>query len=155
MPNTILSPDGRQWQVRRRLVPRLGAETLPGRIWRRMKDAADHATTGVDVGSGCVPGSFSDLAVLAVALVLLAAVIFIVIPLLAAIVDLVILLLLAVLGILARVVFRRPWVVEAAASDGQRHQWRVVGWRRSGERCREIARSLAAGVVPPPDTAGP
>ena len=39
----------------------------------------------------------------------------------------------------------------AVADDGQRHQWRVVGWRRSGEQCRHIAQMLAAGIVPPPD----
>lgn len=151
MAKTILSPDGRQWQVRRRLVPRLGAETVFGRIRRRMKSAANHASNGLDVGNGCMPGGLDDLAVLALVLVVLAVAIFVVIPLLAAIVDLLILVVLALFGILARILFRRPWHVEATATDGARHVWRVVGWRRSGERRDQVAQMLAAGVTPPAD----
>lgn len=151
MATMILTPDGRQWRVRRRLVPRLGAETLLGRVRRRMKAAATHASNGLDVGNGCMPGGFDDLAVLALVLVVLAVAIFVVIPLLAVIVDLLILVVLALLGIVARIAFRRPWLVEATASDGERHQWRVVGWRSSGERRDQVAQMLAAGVTPPAD----
>jgi hypothetical protein len=28
-------------------------------------------------------------------------------------------------------------------------RWRVVGWRASAERCREVAQSLAIGITPP------
>lgn len=151
MATTITGPDGRQWTVRRRLAPRLGAETVFGRARRRVGSVINRTTNGLDVADGCLAFDLDAIVVVLLVLVALLLLIFVVIPLLVVIVDLVILLLLALLGIVARVVFRRPWVLEAASSDGRRHQWRVVGWRRSGEQCRHIAQMLAAGIVPPPD----
>jgi len=97
---------------------------------------------------------FADIDGIAIALLLVVIVLvalLVVLPLLFVLVDLVILAVLAVLGLVGKVVFRRPWVVEAVTDRGKRHEWRVVGWRRSGERCREIAHSLEGGVIPPPD----
>ncbi len=148
---TITGPDGRQWTVRRRLAPRLGAETVFGRIRRRVASITNRTTNGLDVPSGCMSVDLDGIVVVLLVLAALLLLVFVVIPLLVVIIDLLILVLLALLGIVARVVFRRPWVLEAAASDGQRHQWRVVGWRRSGEQCRHIAQMLGAGIVPPPD----
>lgn len=88
------------------------------------------------------------IALLVVVLVLVALVV--VLPLVFVVVDLAILVVLALVGLVAKMVFRRPWVVEAVTDRGKRHEWRVVGWRRSGERCQEIAQSLEAGVIPPP-----
>jgi hypothetical protein len=65
-------------------------------------------------------------------------------------VDLALLVLLTVLGIAARVVPRRPWVVEADASDGRQVLWRVVGWRDSGELADAAADALAHGISLPP-----
>ncbi len=88
-------------------------------------------------------------AVLVVVLVLIA--VFVPVAVLFALVDLLILAVVALLGVVGKVVFRRPWVVEAVTDRGKRHEWRVVGWRRSGERCRQIAGQLEAGVIPPAD----
>jgi len=48
-------------------------------------------------------------------------------------------------GLGARVLFRRPWVVEATGPDPLRRTWRIVGWRASGEKVDEIAGLLAHG----------
>jgi len=154
MATTILSPDGRQWQVRRRLVPRLGAETVLGRLRRRIRGTLDKtrsAGNALDVADGCLSFDLDAVAVVIIVVVAVLLAVFVVIPLLVAIVDLVILVVVAVLGVLARIVLRRPWVVEAASADGERHHWRVVGWRRSGERRDHIAQMLSAGIIPPAD----
>lgn len=78
-----------------------------------------------------------------------------------------------VLGVAARVLFRRPWVVEARSAEPlppettdawssdapvpavRRHTWRVVGWRASGEQVEAVAKALAHGhPVPPGATTG-
>ena len=147
-------PDGRSWTVMRRWVPRLPGETLWGRFRsrfgrgsRRMKkwdgvgDVADIAAQGAD-GIG---GVFAviGLVIAAVLLVIL------VLPLLFALVEVVVLALLALVAMGARILFRRPWTVEAVASDETILEWRVVGWRASAEHARTAAGLLALGMEPP------
>ena len=58
-------------------------------------------------------------------------------------------LLLAVGGALGRVLFRRPWTVDAVGPDGEHHRWDVVGWRRSGAARHFIAERLTGtGTLP-------
>ena len=59
--------------------------------------------------------------------------------------ELVVAILLALLGIAGRVLFRRPWIVEAVSEGGDRHRWRVVGWFRSCEFVADVASALAHG----------
>lgn len=70
-------------------------------------------------------------------------------PLIFALVDALVLGLLTVLGIVTRVVFRRPWVVEATGDTSTRLTWRIVGWRASGDAVEVISRALAHGYPPP------
>jgi hypothetical protein len=53
--------------------------------------------------------------------------------------------LLALLGIAGRMLFRRPWTVEALSEAGDRHRWRVVGLRASREHAADVANALAHG----------
>jgi hypothetical protein len=144
----VTDPQGRRWVVRRRWMPRLGAETLWGRFRRRTRRTFDRVADGADVDPGCAEllgeGIVAAVVVIVVALVLF----FVVVPLLVAIVDVLILLVLAAAGAATRVLFRRPWTVEATADDGTTRQWRVVGWRASGERCVQIGQRLQAGLDP-------
>jgi len=153
----VKSPDGRQWKIRRRWVPRLATERIVARVRHQVPAKGADRTRGGGVDArGWMPFAQIDvvaIVLLVVILVLVALVV--VLPLLFVLVDLAILAVLALVGIVGKVVLRRPWVVEAVTDRGKRHEWRVVGWRRSGERCHEIARSLEAGVIPPTDTAGP
>ena len=82
---------------------------------------------------------------LAAVLVVLA----IVAPLIGVVVDLVLAILLTALGAAGRLLFRRPWSVEAVSDKGERHRWEVVGWRASGELVADVVNALAHGHVLP------
>jgi hypothetical protein len=56
-------------------------------------------------------------------------------------------LLLLFVGLVAHLVFRRPWEVEASC-DQQRLTWLAGGWRRSQRRITEVQASLRSGRVP-------
>jgi hypothetical protein len=75
---------------------------------------------------------------------------FVVVPLLVALLDLLVVVLVSLVGLVGRLMFRRPWVVEAADSDGRRHTWRVVGRRESRAAVDAIAGAFAHGHVPAP-----
>lgn len=146
--------DGR-WTVKRRWIPRLGTDTLwrrVGRRFRRVKRRADRTDDGIDaadVGAGCVDALSDSFAAAIVIAVVVLVVIFVMVPLVVAIVDVLLLLLLALGGLVARVLFRRPWLIEAHKGGEHVLRWRVVGWRASTERVAEIRQALAAGIVPP------
>jgi hypothetical protein len=91
-------------------------------------DGADAAESAFQLGEVAV-----GLAVILVLVVFVA-------PLLVAI---------AGVGLIGRIVFRRPWTVEARADDGTMLRWQVIGWRASGEFRARAAESLRAGVIPP------
>jgi hypothetical protein len=140
MGRTVSSPDGNRWYVRR--------VWLPWRPkWRgRRRDIDPTDADGLQLASGCAPDALDDvLAILAVVAFVLLFVLF-VWPVLVALVEVVLLAVLVLLGGMARIVLRRPWVVEATPATGSgRFRWKVVGWRRSGEVVEELAGQLAAG----------
>jgi hypothetical protein len=177
MGSAVTTPGGHRWRVRRVWAPRLGGESLWDRFRRRTRLSRRVASEAGDVPD---PGCAADLLDDAIAIVVIVAVVVFVllvaVPLLVAILDVVLLALLTVVGIGARVVFRRPWVVEARsfvpvpvdARDGaawpsdtattelRRHTWRIVGWRASGEMVDAVANALAHGnPLPPGDTMSP
>ena len=84
-----------------------------------------------------------------VLLIVLAAAVFVVIPLLVALLDVLLVVLLSLLGVVARIAFRRPWTIEAVASDDTRLAWHVVGWKQSGALVRDLADRLRVGVPLP------
>ena len=121
----VTAPDGREWKV--------GRQWLPRRVRVRPDlDPFDFATFD-DAGAGIVVG-------LALALAL-----FVALLLLAPLLELLILLVLLAGGVIARVVFRRPWHV-IARSGREERRWPVKGFRASGERVQEIAAALASGA---------
>jgi hypothetical protein len=106
-----------------------------------------------DVGDpGCLDvigeGVAAAIAILVIVLVL----VFVLLPLLVAVIDIFIVAVLALLGLTGRIVFGRPWTVEATATDGSRLRWRVKGWRASHERVGEVAELLRAGITPVDDS---
>jgi hypothetical protein len=86
-------------------------------------------------GGGWDPGGLDEgfAVVVAVVLALLAAIVaaaafwWVVLPLLAVVVDAAIVVILFVAGCVARIVFRRPWTVQATSSRGDRLTRKVVG----------------------------
>jgi hypothetical protein len=101
---------------------------------------------------GCALDAAEAIAVFVVAVVVILFVVLIGLPLLIALGELVLVLLLAVLGVVGRVVFRRPWIVDAVGPGGEHHVWNVVGWRASGAVRRFVAERVATtGAVPGDD----
>lgn len=135
--------------MRRRWLPRLGRDTVWGRFRRRVRGTMRRTGDAANADPGCAPDLGEGIGVALLVIVAVTLLVFVGLPVIVAIVDLVVLLLLLLGGVVARVLFRRPWIVEASADDGTRLTWRVVGWRASGERCAEMGRSLEAGIVPP------
>jgi hypothetical protein len=129
----------------------LGSETLWGRLRRRTR-VGRSLMRGVGDASnpGCLVDALSDLLVLLALVIVLAILVLVGIPLVLAILDLLFLAVLTLLGVTARVVFRRPWLVEARGPARHRVRWRVVGWRASGETVGAAADALAAGAPVPP-----
>ena len=124
----VNGPDGREWAVCRRWVPHRWDPKLPGR------PAFSHhpftATTW-------------EVLFLIPLVGIVAAAIFLGFAALFAI-QFAILLTLIPITLIARVVFRRPWVVQASTdqSPAEARYWHVVGWNRSGEVIAEVSRSL-------------
>jgi hypothetical protein len=136
-----------EWKVKRRWIPRLGADTLWARMQRRFRKTFRRASDAADVGDGCLDIGDGLAATIALVIIVLA-LIFVVLPALVAIVDVVVLLALALGGLVARVLFRRPWLIDARDGTGRVLRWRVVGWKASAERVDDIRQLLAGGVVP-------
>ncbi len=98
---------------------------------------------------GCAPDVGEAILVFIVAIVVVLFLIFFGIPFLIALGELLIVLALAVAGLVGRVLFRRPWTVDAVSPDGEHTMWSVVGWGASGAARQFIADRLAsAGTVP-------
>lgn len=132
------------WTVSRRWAPRLGRET----VWRRFRRRFSRTASKMDADvlfDGFAEGLLAGIALIVAILVLM----FVVIPFVVALVDLLVLVLLALAGLAGRVLFRRPWCVEAVSDRGRTCRWSVVGWRRSGESVAEARQLLAAGIMPP------
>ncbi len=142
---TVVDPSGRTWKVRRRWVQRNAS-------WRGPKDKrALDLLDGADLADAGAELPVLGVMMFAVAALLLAvlAVVF-VIPALIFVIELALILLAVGLGVLGRVLFRRPWTVEARV-DGtsQGGEWKVTGWRASGDLLSSVAQQLeATGHLP-------
>jgi hypothetical protein len=95
---------------------------------------------------GWLDGDFEGILVFALFVVVGLAVWFVAIPLALILVDAAALAVLLVGGILARVLLRRPWTVEAASSSGHRLTRRVVGYRNALRVRDEAAEGLRRGA---------
>ncbi len=131
---------------------------MSGRTRRFRRDTWRRATRSFDAGNaldgvGCAFDLTEILVWFGVAIVVLILLLALA-PLVAGLLELLVLLVVAVGAVVTKVVFRRPWVVEAEALDGPRAgrllAWRIVGWRASGQQVVDVARRLEAGVDLPP-----
>lgn len=146
----VVAPDGRSWRVRRRWLPRHEGRGLRAR-WssrprrrRRQDDGGTRWYDWIDLPLGLGDGPLWIVGIVVVVLVVLALV-FWGIPLLLALLDVVVVLIVLVASVLGRVVFRRPWTVEAVAGDGERRTRQVVGWRAAGRAAEGWADELRHG----------
>ena len=145
----MTAPDSRRWTVRRVILPRIPHFDEFGR-GRAPQDGpgADPWWSGLDPTPAidAWPGLF----VVVLAIAVLAAIIFFVLPVLFFVLDVVVVLALAAVGIVARVLFRRPWKIVAStdAGIGEAHAWAVVGTRASARAVDAVARQLLMGTSP-------
>lgn len=126
----------------------MGRRWLP---WEPRLRKADETLDALDIPApdGCAFDALDDLFVgIAVVIAVVLFVLFVV-PILVVIVELVLLAALVLLGVLVRVLLRRPWIVDARRmGTSLRHSWKVVGWRASGHKIREVAGGIATGREP-------
>lgn len=117
------------WHVRRRWAPRhLGSQTIWARFVDRTRKVRRRTADAADVPDpGCAPDIAEGIAVFIVLIVMVLFLIFIGIPFLIALGELLLIVLLALSGIVGRVLFRRPWTVDAVDPDGGHRDWHVVG----------------------------
>src|SRR3954454_12062647 len=165
---TVTTPDGRRvevsvdWTRRPVRLP----HAYRRRNWR--KDAQD-SLTGLDVpggggghhgggGGGGLDGVGADCAVAIAALIALVIagllVWFVIWPLLAIATELAVVATIAAAGLVGRVFFGRPWVIEAVDAGGER-RWQVRGMAAARRTIDEIADQLGAGMDPHPGEAEP
>jgi hypothetical protein len=132
---TVVDPDGRTWRVKRKWLSRSVSWRGPADVNASLApDLTDFVPLDDDIG--CLPAL--GVAITGIAVVLLA--IFFVLPALVFAVELLAVLVLLLLGAMARVLFRRPWTVEARVKGtNQGREWKVVGWRASGELVAQVA----------------
>jgi hypothetical protein len=133
----VIAPDGGRWRVRRRWLDR----PMPNlrKRFRRDGRAGDGVIEGLAFAPDLTDGWFS----LGLAVVVLL-IVFILLPLLGVALELIALLFFLWSGIVARVVFGRPWTVEARplgdGDGGDRVvEFPVKGWRRAGEAADRLA----------------
>jgi hypothetical protein len=147
-----VSPAGVEWSVRVVWEPRWRALARRFGGWRRRRGKGggpelpnlDLPNIGGLDGDGCLVMIGVVLAAIVAALLFW----WLLLPLLLLFVDLLVILVLLVAGIAARVLFRRPWTVQASASTGETLSVNVVGWRRALRRRDEIAEQLRHGLTP-------
>lgn len=149
----VEAPNG-TWYVRRRWAPRhLGKETIGDRFRKRSKKVRERSGDLADIPDpGCAGDIGEAIGVFVILVVVIVFLVFFGIPFLIALGELLLIVLLAVLGALAKVLFRRPWTVDAVSPDGDHHTWSVVGWGASATARQFVADRLAAtGSVPSPE----
>jgi hypothetical protein len=135
---TVTAPDGATWQVKRHWISRRPKWRRHGRQLDRAVDVGDVADVGLSLFDD-TPFAWIFVIIAAIAILLFVTGIF-------ALIIEILLIVIAVLGTLvAKVLFRRPWYVEAS-STGHRRRWAVVGWKRTNEVMDELVRSIEAGT---------
>ena len=138
----VVGPGDRVWRVGRRWVGD------PPRLPRRELDGGGDGGAWADLFDFGLDDS--PLAAIAAALLAVAVIVALftaIWPLIALTIELVIIVVLLVAGIVGRVLFRRPWTVEAR-SQRLAARWQVSGWRASSELVEQISSRIAAGEDP-------
>jgi hypothetical protein len=102
----------------------------------------------LDLPDGFDGGGLSVIIAGVVLVVVMVVLLLLGLPLILALLDVVLVAVLVVGGVVARVLFRRPWTVEALDGAGERVTRQVVGWKASGRARDEMASELAHGRLP-------
>jgi hypothetical protein len=141
----VTAPDGREWTVGVRWLPRR-PRWLGWGFGRRRRARGERAAwwDGADIPDFGGDSLTAWLIVVGLVVAFFLAWFF-VFPVLFLLLDLVLVLLLAAGAVAARVLFRRPWIVQAVRGDETR-EWPVVGWRASRDFALAVAIRLERGL---------
>ena len=90
-------------------------------------------------------GVGDDLGTVVLVIVALVVIVFVVIPLLLFGIELIIAGLVLAIGTIGRLLFGRPWTIEATSSSGQVLRWEVTGRRRSRKAVDDAIHALESG----------
>ena len=114
----------------------------------------------LDLLDGADPFAFADdevgwlggLAIALTVVLLLALSVFLVFPAVIFAIEVLVLVLLVGGAVVARVVFRRPWTIEAVPESGGQATrlptWQAVGWTASGRLIDRVSHDIATGRDP-------
>jgi hypothetical protein len=146
MATEIRDPKGRTWTVRRRWNPRPDRPILRHTLSRQTERWAPRDLFGA--GAEAIPELLAGALFVVGFLLLGVFVYYVVVPLALLAIDLTIVVVVAVTAVVGRLLFKRPWIVEA--TDGlHTERWDVVGWRASGDHARLVAQQLRDGLPLP------
>jgi hypothetical protein len=110
------------------------------------RDLVDGGVEGV----GCALEAIEGLVAILVVAVLGILAFYVIVPLLLIAVDLAVLVVVVGGAVVGRILFKRPWIVEAERRDRPTtHRWEVVGWRASGDHVRHVREQLTHGMPLP------
>lgn len=134
------APDGRTWKVRRLWMTR--------KVWLWPRNANDAAAIWPDLSTLVAGEEVILIGLLVAPLVVLV----IALPAIFVAVELAVVVLVFVAGLVARLLLRRPWRVQAITEGPPRERlaWDVVGLRESGEVVVEVKAALRLGREPRP-----
>ena len=131
----VKDPDGRKWTLGRHWLPRR----------KRFKKADIDMPDFLPDFGGDDLGVFGAIIVAIVAVVVAIFLALLLFNVVALAIELLIVILVALVGLIGRVVFRRPWIVFAKAGD-QQLEYPVVGYFNSRRRIDELATALSSGT---------
>lgn len=84
---------------------------------------------------------------LALLLMAIAAIV-VIVPAVVFAVEVLVVIVIVAAGVIGRLLFGRPWTIEARRSDGAAHEWQVRGWRASQDQMLVVADQLRATGLP-------
>jgi len=141
---TLTSPDGDQWQVRRRWLDR----PVP-KIRRSLRGVNEEVA--LESGLETLSSGFGDSIPLAIgAAIVVALLALVLLPLIGVALEIALLIALLSSGIVGRVLLRRPWTIEAVnlSHPQQSATFAVKGWRQSSRAINELATTIPISGLP-------
>ena len=135
----VRDPHGRKWTVGRHWMPRR----------KRFKKADLDLPDFLGDFGGDDLGIFAAIFLAIAAFFLTIFLALLLFNVVALAIELSILIVVGLVGLISRVVFRRPWTVFASSGD-QQLEYPVVGYLNSKRRIEELATALSSGAQLPP-----
>lgn len=135
----VRDPHGRKWTVGRHWMPRR----------KRFKKADLDLPDFLGDFGGDDLGIFAAIFLAIAAFFLTIFLALLLFNVVALAIELSILIVVGLVGLISRVVFRRPWTVFASSGD-QQVEYPVVGYLNSKRRIEELATALSSGAQLPP-----